>query len=152
MKSTLTLDIAKEMYSSWIPSLKSFALENYPELEEKRYSWYLATRGFDNWVYGVIDCSITKNPALLRTTKEMAEAVIALSILLQECNRLAKSTDNLWHYRVVSKHSTCSRMWWLSVYETADIETYPLVFFKEDIARRFLERNKELLHKAFILL
>lgn len=93
----LTIDIAKQMINSWIESLKSFAIENYPELDDTKYFWYRIVSD-PNWIACASQaCIVSSNPDMLWVTEQLAQAVIALSILTQKASKL-NPTDVFLHH------------------------------------------------------
>lgn len=83
----LSLEVAKEMYNSKIESIKSFALENYPELSKKELpkSWeelktikgYYTTSNSD--VIFIDECQTYSGELNTFKTEEQAAASIALA-------------------------------------------------------------------------
>lgn len=141
--TTLTLDIAKQMVTSWIPSLKAFAIENFPELNptpKRIYEGFYVQRRKQEVEYVKSKAS---NPALIRPTKESAEAAVAMSILLQKYNVIKDKIicENI--YAIIRSGKDT-----LTVSYSGNSRWYTFIFNNFIEAERFLVDNAWLFYQA----
>jgi hypothetical protein len=156
----LSLEVAKEMYISGIESIKSFALENYPELGKKELpkSWeeldsidgaYVTRNSITQNVKGFSSCD-TKNQNVFKT-EDQANAAIALAKLSQ----LKAVYNEGWvaDWEDDNHLKTCI-VPFLNYIEIRSSYEYPkfLSFKDHKTAQEFLTNFKEDIIKAFPLM
>lgn len=96
----LTLQTAKEMYASGIPSIVKFALENYPELAKPKYpkSWEELGKVSGYIING--DCSISKLAEFIANNENKdishTQAQSEVSLALAQLSQLMAVYRNGW--------------------------------------------------------
>jgi len=156
----IDLDTAKQMYQSQDDNIKKLALSAYPELEEPKYpEWNKLTPicGYFINSDSVIEEHISRHKEHnnenknIWPTKELAEAALALSQLLQLRDAYSKLEDGgyIKDVFVIGKDSLGK----IIAYEyVCKPGLYILSFNTKKLRDAFLENNKELLETAKPLL
>jgi len=154
----LSLEVAKEMYNSGIESIKSFALENYPELMKKELpkSWeelgiirgyYTTTNDNVSLDYSLVN---KRSVNIFKTTNQ-ANAAIALAKLSQ----LKAVYNEGWvaNWEDYNQLKTCI-VPFLNYIEISSSYEYPkFLSFKDfETAQEFLKNFKEDIIKSLPLM